>query len=335
MSPWARASPIRTLVTADCSCMTPPSSSGTPSMLTPSSVASASSSTGVSQAASASWAAGRTLSAAKARPPSWNICCSSSGPRSNRPFDLPFFWRAGLPSCCAALKVRPAAVAVWKPPLVPWKRARSTCLRIRIRSSRSEPARRLSCRRPKPMPRSATLALFSLSVVVVTWLPPGFGFGVGLERRHAAVEMRGLPLRVAHGEGDLVALGGAGELDAGGQQDRLAEAHVDGEGVGQAAVERRQAAGLGPHPVRDRPREAERLRGQRVHVDRVAVAGDGGVAAAEVAAELPLGAGRGVVGGRAAAKPLVARRLSPSAARRACRGAASCWRSPRRARRRP
>src|SRR5215467_6662446 len=50
MSPWARASPIRTLVTAACSCMTPPSSSGTPSMLTPSSAASFSSSAGVSQA---------------------------------------------------------------------------------------------------------------------------------------------------------------------------------------------------------------------------------------------------------------------------------------------
>ena len=63
------------------------------------------------QSASASSAAGRTFSAAKARPASWNICCSSSGARSKRPFDLPFVWRAGLPSCCAALKVRPAAVA--------------------------------------------------------------------------------------------------------------------------------------------------------------------------------------------------------------------------------
>ena len=46
MSPWASASPIRTLVTAACSCMTPPSSSGTPSMLTPSSLAWSSSSLG-------------------------------------------------------------------------------------------------------------------------------------------------------------------------------------------------------------------------------------------------------------------------------------------------
>ena len=116
------------------------------------------------------------------------------------------------------------------------------------------------------------------------------------------------------------------ELDPGGQQDRPAEADLDGEGVGQAALERRQAARLRPHPVRDRRREAERLRGQRVHVDRVAVAGDGRVAAAEVAAEAPLGAA-----------PAARRRdrgtASPSCARAelaACRGAATCWCSPRR-----
>jgi hypothetical protein len=40
--------------------------------------------------------------------------------------------------------------------------------------------------------------------------------------------------------------------------------------------------------VRDRPGEAERPRGQRVHVDRVAVAGHGRVAAPEVAGEAPL-----------------------------------------------
>ena len=100
----------------------------------------------------------------------------------------------------------------------------------------------------------------------------------------------------------------AAELDPAGEQDRAAEGDLGGEGVGQAGLERRQAAGLGPHPVRDRRREAERLRGQRVHVDRVAVAGDGGVAAAEVAAELPLG--------RGAARRPGARRPSPACARR-------------------
>ena len=88
-------------------------------MLTPSSAVWSSSSFGVSQASSAASAAGRIFSSAKARPPSWNICCSSSGVTSKRPFDLPGFWRAGLPSCWAALKLRPAAVAVRKPFLEP------------------------------------------------------------------------------------------------------------------------------------------------------------------------------------------------------------------------
>ena len=42
------------------------------------------------------------------------------------------------------------------------------------------------------------------------------------------------------------------ELDPAGQQDRPAEGDVDGEGVGKAGLERRQAARLGPHPVGDR-----------------------------------------------------------------------------------
>ena len=100
------------------------------------------------------------------------------------------------------------------------------------------------------------------------------------------------------------------------QQDRPPEADLDREGVGQAALERRQAAGLGPHAVGDRRREAERLRGQRVHVDRVAVARDGGVAAAEVAAELPLGAG-----GRSAGSVGVVARASPAARRLAAAAA--------------
>jgi hypothetical protein len=52
---------------------------------------------------------------------------------------------------------------------------------------------------------------------------------------------------------------------------------------------RGEAAGHRPHAVRDRPGKAEETRGQRVQVDGVAVAGDGGVTAAEVAAEAPLG----------------------------------------------
>ena len=46
------------------------------------------------------------------------------------------------------------------------------------------------------------------------------------------------------------------------------------------------------HAVRDRPREPERLGGQRRQVDRVAVAGDGRVPTADVAVELPPPGGR-------------------------------------------
>ena len=47
------------------------------------------------------------------------------------------------------------------------------------------------------------------------------------------------------------------------QQDRLAERDVDGEGVGQVGLRAPRRAGLGPHAVGDRAREAERLGGQR------------------------------------------------------------------------
>ena len=84
-------------------------------MLIPSSLACESSSAEVALSASASLAAGRTFASAKSRTASWNICCSSSGVTSKRPFGLPLPWRAGLPSFWAFLKVRPAAVAVRKP----------------------------------------------------------------------------------------------------------------------------------------------------------------------------------------------------------------------------
>ena len=48
-----------------------------------------------------------------------------------------------------------------------------------------------------------------------------------------------------------------------------------------------QAARLQPHPVRDRARHAEQLGAERMQVDRVAVAGDLGVAAADVAGDVP------------------------------------------------
>jgi len=102
--------------------------------------------------------------------------------------------------------------------------------------------------------------------------------------------MLNVSLRPAHREGDLLALSGAHELNARRQQDRLAEADIDRESVGQAALEGPEATGLRPHAVRDGARKAKGLRSQRVHVDRVAVPRDAGVAAAEVTAESPLGA---------------------------------------------
>ena len=133
-------------------------------MLMPSSFAWASSSGGVEASLSACCAAGRTFASAKSRTASWNICCSSSGLTSKRLRGPPVLCRAGLPSFWAALKVRPAAVAVRNPFLLVLKTSRSTGLRMRIRSSRSEPASRLRARRPKPMLRSA----IPLLVLVVT-----------------------------------------------------------------------------------------------------------------------------------------------------------------------
>ena len=105
------------------------------------------------------------------------------------------------------------------------------------------------------------------------------------------------------------------ERDRRGQQDRLLEPHVGLEGVREP--QRRQAARLGPHAVGDRAREAERLGDQRVQVDRVVVAGDGGVAAAEVVREAPVAVTGGssnvrrVAGGLVAVAALEVRRRSP------------------------
>ena len=60
---------------------------------------------------------------------------------------------------------------------------------------------------------------------------------------------------------------------------------------GQPRSERGQAAGLRPHPVGDRRREAEQPRRQGVDVDRVQVARDRAVAAAEVAGQLQVAVG--------------------------------------------
>ena len=73
MSPWARASLISTVVAAERSLTAPPSSSGTPIMVSPSSLAWASSSGGVAQSASLASATGRTRARAKSRVESRSI----------------------------------------------------------------------------------------------------------------------------------------------------------------------------------------------------------------------------------------------------------------------
>ena len=89
-----------------------------------------------------------------------------------------------------------------------------------------------------------------------------------------AVQVRRAALGVAHAEGDRPCPRPRrlGELNGRRQQDRPRKATSHGERCGQLRTERRQAAGLGPHPVGDGGREAEQPRAQRVHVDRVEIA---------------------------------------------------------------
>jgi hypothetical protein len=115
MSPRASCSATSTEVIAERSSKAPPSSPGTPSIVTPSSFACSSSSGGAVQAASASSAAGRSLSSAKSPIASRIICCSSVGVRSKSFARLPVPWRTGPSSFRERVKVRPAAPAARKP----------------------------------------------------------------------------------------------------------------------------------------------------------------------------------------------------------------------------
>ena len=68
--------------------------------------------------------------------------------------------------------------------------------------------------------------------------------------------------------------------------------------------------GRASHAVRDLTREPQRLRGQRVEVDRVVVTRHRGIAAAEVGRQVPRRAGRGDVGER---RPLRSPLVAPAA----------------------
>ena len=79
MSPCASASARARRWSPRRSCITPPSSSGTPSIVRPSSLAWASSSAGVAALGVGRQGGGPQLPSAKSRTASWSICCSSSG----------------------------------------------------------------------------------------------------------------------------------------------------------------------------------------------------------------------------------------------------------------
>lgn len=111
--------------------------------------------------------------------------------------------------------------------------------------------------------------------------------------------MAGVLRLTADCEPQALGVGLLGERDRGGQQDRLAEADLDREGVAGARSERGQAPGLGPHPMRNRRWEPEQLGRQRMQVDWVQVARDRAVAAPRVSGQPP-GGGRLELGRRSA-----------------------------------
>src|SRR6478752_4598432 len=138
-----------------------------------------------------------------------------------------------------------------------------------------------------PDERSEAQPVGSLSATGSTeaalWLGP-----LGLSGAQVAEQVLGSLADIAQGEARLAAVALVErQADPRRQQQRLAEGGVRGHGVWGPGLELSETAGLAPHPVGDRAGETESLRAQRVHVDRVAVAGDAGVAAAEVVAELP------------------------------------------------
>ncbi len=71
------------------------------------------------------------------------------------------------------------------------------------------------------------------------------------------------------------------------QEQGASEPDVGGFGIREPGAEAGQHAGVQPHPVGDRPREAEGPSGQGVQVDRVGVTAHGGVATPEVRRQPP------------------------------------------------
>ena len=289
MSPCASASAISTPVTAERSLAAPPSSSGTPSAAEPQLRALREQLVAApAHAASASVAAGRSSPGRElahglahhlllvVRGEVEEVAARGAG----RAGGAPELGRRAERAAGGGRAAEAVAAGAVDRALGGGRRPR--------RSIRSLPARPRSARRPRPMPLSATL---------MTPCPPGAACP---SRRRAPRSGVASPL----------------EGHRRGQQDRPAELDLDRERVRRLRLQGGDAARLRPHPVGDRAREPEGLRGEIGHVDRVAIARHAGVAAAEVALQLPVGGGAAVRGrrGGACCRPLRSRR----------RGAASC-----------
>src|SRR6266702_1244953 len=100
-------------------------------------------------------------------------------------------------------------------------------------------------------------------------------------RRHRTEQMWLTGPGAAHVERPAGAGTRGGHPDRGRQQHRRLELHLRRERVRQPPLQRREGPRLQPHPVRNRPREAECLGRKGMQVDGVAVAGHRAVLAAD------------------------------------------------------
>ncbi len=205
MSPWASASPIRTLVTADCSCIDAAELLGDAEHVDAELAGRRRDSSGgvVAGGRRRPCAGGRICSSAKARPASWNICCSSSGVTSNRPSicsssGVPVCPAAGLRLEGAAGGGRPSGSRSWCPGTGPARRlADRGCGRAgpSPRASSARAGRSPCCARPRSCRcRWSWCSRSCSSVVLGRRVAPG---------RQSVVR---LGASAAHGEVDLAAV---------------------------------------------------------------------------------------------------------------------------------
>ena len=250
---------------------------------------------------------------------SWNICCSSSGLRSKRPVDLLVLLARRFAQLLGRLEGAPGG----------GRRAEAVLGALEERPldllADADAVEQVRAGEAVERPQAEAHAALGDSLVAV-------GGGVTSSSRlwiwlggFTAVEVRCAALGVAHGEVDLARpRRRCANSTRPGSRIGLRKRDVDGEGVGQAASSAARQRALVHIPCAIAPREAERLRGQRVHVDRVAVAGDGARSGGR--GRRRASTRRWPAASASAPSPACARRsdfgASPVAA---CRGAASCW----------